>query len=255
MLDEKMQLEVRSLNVHYGEMHALRNVDLDLEVGGVLALLGRNGAGKSTWIHAIMGLLRQTSGSVRLGSKDLSGATPVEVCRAGIGLVPQGRRVFRSLTVEENLIVARRNIHGTQGWSNERVVRLFPRLAERRKSLAGTLSGGEQQMLAIGRALMGNPRILLLDEPSEGLAPQIVEEVSECVRRLRNEGLGVLLVEQNLRLAERLADKVVVLATGEVVFQGRMQDFSQDPDLVETHLGVRHSDSVDHSCKAVLYSQ
>lgn len=237
-----MKLEVSGLNAHYGEMQALRDVGLEATSGKVLALLGRNGAGKSTCINAITGMLPATSGSVRLGARDLSGASPVDVCHAGIGLVPQGRRVFRSLTVHENLMVAARPSSDAKGFDASSLYALFPRLAERRRSLAATLSGGEQQMLAISRALMGNPSVLLLDEPSEGLAPQIVAEVANCVESLRSNGLAIVLVEQNLRMAERLADQVVVLATGEVVYAGEAKQFMQNTELVEIHLGVRHSE-------------
>jgi len=235
-------LEVTGLDAHYGEMQALRRVGLQARSGSVLALLGRNGAGKSTCINAITGLLSASGGRVVLDGKDLTGATPVDICRAGVGLVPQGRRVFRSLTVHENLIVAARSSPTAKAFDATAIYALFPRLAERRRSFAGTLSGGEQQMLAIGRALMGNPSVLLLDEPSEGLAPQIVAEVAACVERLRGDGMAIVLVEQNLRIAERLADRVVVLATGEVVYAGSAAEFAANTELVEIHLGVRQSE-------------
>ena len=199
-----------------------------------MALLGRNGAGKTTCMNAIIGWLRPRRGKVRLFGEPIERLSPESISRKGIGLVPQGRRMFPTLTVKENLVVAQRG----SGWNLARVFDLFPRLKERAEQHAGSLSGGEQQMLAIGRALMGNPRVLLMDEPSEGLAPLIVAEVGRTIARLKAEGQSILLVEQNVKLAFELADDVVILNTGRVAFAGRAADVRDDRALITQHLGV-----------------
>ena len=199
-----------------------------------MALLGRNGAGKTTCMNAIIGWLRPRRGKVRLFGEPIERLSPESISRKGIGLVPQGRRMFPTLTVKENLVVAQRG----SGWNLARVFDLFPRLKERAEQHAGSLSGGEQQMLAIGRALMGNPRVLLMDEPSEGLAPIIVAEVGRTIARLKAEGQSILLVEQNVKLAFELADDVVILNTGRVAFAGRAADVRDDRALITQHLGV-----------------
>jgi branched-chain amino acid transport system ATP-binding protein len=205
----------------------------------VLALLGRNGAGKTTCMNTIVGFLPPRRGEVRLFGEPIAGLTPESISRKGVGLVPQGRRVFPSLTVRETLVVAQQKRSGEQGhWTLERVLGLFPRLKERERQLAGSLSGGEQQMLAIGRALMGNPRVLLMDEPSEGLAPLIVAEVKCTIMQLKNEGQSILLVEQNVNLALDLAEDVVILNTGRVAFSGGVDDVRGNEALLEQHLGV-----------------
>lgn len=231
-------LRLERVNAYYGDSHVLHNVSFQLVESRVLGLLGRNGAGKTTCISSIAGLLPPRQGSIRLLGQATEKSPPEAISRLGVGLVPQGRRVFRSLTVLENLsVAARRRRHGRE-WSFERVFELFPRLAERRKNFAGTLSGGEQQMLAIGRALMGNPSLLLLDEPSEGLAPQIVSELSEVFLRLKGDGMSIVLVEQNLRLAMSIADEVVILANGVVAFSGEAASLERSSDVIEKHLGV-----------------
>ena len=199
-----------------------------------MALLGRNGAGKTTCMNAIIGWLRPRRGKVRLFGEPIERLSPESISRKGIGLVPQGRRMFPTLTVKENLVVAQRG----SGWNLARVFDLFPRLKERAEQHAGSLSGGEQQMLAIGRALMGNPRVLLMDEPSEGLAPLLVAEVGRTIARLKGEGQSILLVEQNVKLAFELADDVVILNTGRVAFAGRAADVRDDRALITQHLGV-----------------
>ncbi len=199
-----------------------------------MALLGRNGAGKTTCMNSIIGWLRPRRGKVRLFGEPIERLSPEAISRKGIGLVPQGRRVFPTLTVQENLLVAKRG----SGWTLARVFDLFPRLKERAEQHAGSLSGGEQQMLAIGRALMGNPRVLLMDEPSEGLAPIIVAEVGRIIARLKADGQSILLVEQNVKLAFELADDVVILNTGRVAFAGRAADVRDDRALITQHLGV-----------------
>lgn len=233
-------LTVSALNAFYGDSHILHNVSLELPRGQILALLGRNGAGKTTCMNAIAGLLPARTGLISVGGRDISALSPEAVCRAGVALVPQGRRVFKSLTVEEHLAVARGAASGGDRviWTMEDIYRLFPRLKERRRHLAGLLSGGEQQMLAIGRALMTAPSVVLMDEPAEGLAPQIVAEVGQIVRRLREMGLSVILVEQHMSFALQLADQVVVISTGHVVVRGGMAEISADLKRLEEHLGV-----------------
>jgi branched-chain amino acid transport system ATP-binding protein len=208
----------------------------------VLALLGRNGAGKTTCISTIVGFLTPKQGDIRLFGEAIGGLSPERISRLGIGLVPQGRRIFPSLTVRENLIVARQRERATtKPWNVERIFELFPRLQERHAQFAGTLSGGEQQMLAIGRALMGNPRVLLLDEPSEGLAPLIVAEVGRIIKRLKEEGQSIVLVEQNRQLALDVADQAVILNTGRCVFAGEASEVLNNEELIAQHLGVYHA--------------
>jgi branched-chain amino acid transport system ATP-binding protein len=228
-------------NVHsfYGDSHILHGVSFALQPGSVLGLLGRNGAGKTTCISTIIGFLSPCEGEIRLYGEPIEGLSPERIARLGIGLVPQGRRIFSSLTVRENLVVAaqRREID-TEPWGVDRIYDLFPRLRERDAQFAGTLSGGEQQMLAIGRALMGNPRVLLLDEPSEGLAPLIVAEVGRTIERLKQEKQSTILVEQNLKLALDVADEAVILNTGRCVFAGSVRQLQGNDHLIAQHLGV-----------------
>jgi len=228
-------------NVHafYGDSHILHGVGFSLKEGEVLALLGRNGAGKTTCISTVVGFLTPKEGDIRLFGEPIGGMSPERISRLGIGLVPQGRRIFPSLTVRENLIVARQRENATaRRWNVARIFELFPRLQERHAQFAGTLSGGEQQMLAIGRALMGNPRVLLLDEPSEGLAPLIVAEVGRTIKRLKEEGQSIVLVEQNRKLALEVADQAVILNTGRCVFSGDATEITEE--LITQHLGVYH---------------
>jgi branched-chain amino acid transport system ATP-binding protein len=235
-------LRIDGLEAYYGDSHVLHGVSFALRTGEVLALLGRNGAGKTTCISSIMGLLPPREGSIALFGRPIAGLPPETISRAGVGLVPQGRRVFPSLSVRENLDIARQREQTTERpWSLDRIWQLFPQLAERKRQLAGSLSGGEQQMLAIGRALMGNPGVLLMDEPSEGLAPLIVAEVGRTIGTLKADGQSILLVEQNSRLAMSLADHVVILNTGRVVFDGRVEEATADEDLIAQNLGVYQS--------------
>jgi len=231
-------------NVHafYGESHILHGVSFSLQPGHVLALLGRNGAGKTTCISTIIGFLKPQDGEIRLYGECIEGLSPERISHLGIGLVPQGRRIFPSLTVRENLVVAQqRETTTAKPWNVERIYAMFPRLRERHAQFAGTLSGGELQMLAIGRALMGNPRVLLLDEPSEGLAPLIVAEVGRTIRLLKQEGQSIVLVEQNLQLALDVADQAVILNTGRCVFAGNASDIPNNEDLIAQNLGVFHA--------------
>jgi branched-chain amino acid transport system ATP-binding protein len=229
-------LSLESVDALYGESHVLHGVSFALGEGRVLALLGRNGAGKTTCMNTVIGFLPPRKGAVRLFGEPVERLAPDVISRKGIALVPQGRRVFPRLTVHENLIVARQKRSAT--WTLERVFELFPRLKERSEQDAGSLSGGEQQMLAIGRALMGNPRVLLMDEPSEGLAPLIVAEVGRTIARLKAEGQSIVLVEQNVKLAFGLADDVVILNTGRVAYNGPVASVRDDEALITQHLGV-----------------
>jgi branched-chain amino acid transport system ATP-binding protein len=230
-------LGVSNVDSYYGDSHVLHGVGFALRAGGLLGLLGRNGAGKTTCMSTIMGFLRPRGGTITLFGENVAGLAPETIARKGICLVPQGRRVFRSLTVAENLMVAAQSRDGG-AWSVDRVFGLFPRLKERRAQDAGSLSGGEQQMLAIGRALMGNPRVLLMDEPSEGLAPQIVAEVGRTIAQLKAEGLSIVLVEQNIKLTLDLADDIVIVNTGAVVFQGTAAETKTNTAVISQHLGV-----------------
>ena len=235
-------LNLANVEAFYGDSHILHGVSFSLQPGGVLALLGRNGAGKTTCISTIIGFLKPRGGEIRLFGESIEGLSPERISHLGIGLVPQGRRIFSSLTVRENLIVAQQREDTTaKPWNVERIYAMFPRLRERHAQVAGTLSGGELQMLAIGRALMGNPRVLLLDEPSEGLAPLIVAEVGRTIKRLKDEGHSIVLVEQNLRLALEVADQAVILNTGRCVFAGNACDLLNNEEMIAQNLGVFHA--------------
>jgi len=232
-------LALSGVDALYGESHVLHEVSFNLNAGRVLALLGRNGAGKTTCMSSIIGFLPPRRGDIRLFGDAIGRLSPEAISRKGVGFVPQGRRIFPKLTVRENLVVSRQSrMGGRAQWTLERVIELFPRLKERLEQMAGSLSGGEQQMLAIGRALMGNPRLLLMDEPSEGLAPLIVAEVKRTLLRLKEEGHSILLVEQNVKLALDLADEVVILNTGRVAFNGSAGEVRSDQALITQHLGV-----------------
>ncbi len=232
-MDELLAIE--HLSAGYGEATVLRDVSLTLGAGESLALLGRNGMGKTTLVNSIVGLTRRLAGSIRLGTTDLTPLRPEQRAQAGIGWVPQERNIFRSLTVEENLTAVAR----PGRWTLARVNELFPRLAERRRHLGTQLSGGEQQMLAVGRALMLNPRVLLLDEPLEGLAPIIVDELLGALRRVvRDEGLSTVIVEQNARKILGMTDRAVILARGHVAHEGPSPALLADSAALEQHLGV-----------------
>ena len=228
-------LAVRDLHAYYGESHVLQGVSLDVPDGGAVSLVGRNGAGKTTTIAAIVGFIRPRSGSVTVRGVELTGRAPHEVARAGVALVPQGRRVFGDLSVRENLTLAAQR-SGT--WDLARVFDLFPSLARRLESFGDQLSGGEQQMVAIGRALMRDPAVLLLDEPSEGLAPKLVNEVGDALLRLRESGLAILLVEQNLALATRIGQRVYVMNKGTIVFEGTPEELAASRDVETRYLGL-----------------
>jgi branched-chain amino acid transport system ATP-binding protein len=232
-------LRIDGLRAGYGGGDILHGVDVEVDEGEVLALLGRNGVGKTTLVHSIVGLVRPRAGSIRLGDRELAGRSPHEIARAGVGFVPQGRRIFSRLSVEENLKLARHASNGRNArWTLERVYDLLPRLRERQRHQGNQLSGGEQQMLAIGRALLANPRVLLFDEPSEGLAPLLVDRITHTIASLREEGLSAVLVEQNLHVALALADRVAIMTKGEIVYRATTAAFRRSPEIARAHLGV-----------------
>ncbi len=228
-------LEVKDLHAGYMKGSIVRGVSLSLAKGEGISIFGRNGVGKTTLIHAIMGFVKKFEGQVTLDGKDITHSSADQVGRAGISIVPQGRRVFPTLTVNENLTLGMTK-NGI--WDEERVFSLLPRLKERRRQMAGLMSGGEQQMVAIGRALLRNPKVLLTDEPSEGLAPKIVEELGVVFTELRQAGITILAVEQNLELGLTVADRVVVMDLGQIVFETTADDFRARPELAEKFLGV-----------------
>ncbi|MGK7868084.1 ABC transporter ATP-binding protein [Falsiroseomonas sp. E2-1-a20] len=227
-------LEVRDLHVRFGQAHILQGVSLSIGAAPV-AIVGRNGMGKTTLCQAVMGLVRASEGAISLDGTSLGGLPPFRIARRGIALVPQGRRTFPSLTVDEHLrLVATRGAR----WTIDRVYETFPRLAERRRNGGTELSGGEQQMLAISRALLMNPRLVIMDEPSEGLAPVIVDHLIEVLRGLPADGMGLLLVEQNLRVATEVAEEVAVMVTGRIATTMPAKRLAEDPDLQRRYLGV-----------------
>ena len=233
-------LVLSEVDAFYGDSHVLHRVSLRLPEGRLLGLLGRNGAGKSTSLNVVVGLLPPRHGVVSVYGRAVTGRAPEAIAAHGVALVPQGRRVFKSLTVRENLAVAGRRPRGDLPmlWTLDTVSALFPRLSERRHQIAASLSGGEQQMLAIARALMANPRVLLMDEPSEGLAPQIVAEVMATIRRLKAEGLSIVLVEQNPKLVFDVADDIVILNSGRVVLEGAAAEVRLRVAELHQHLGI-----------------
>ncbi|TFV71563.1 ABC transporter ATP-binding protein [Blastococcus sp. CT_GayMR19] len=231
-------ITVDDVHTYRGLSYVLQGISLQAEDAQCTALLGRNGMGKTTLIETMMGLLSARDGDITLDGTSLRGKEPFQIAKRGVALVPQGRHVFSSLTVEENLTLAARGNGEPGAWTLERVYDLFPNLNRRRKNRGSDLSGGEQQMLAIGRAVMTNPRVLLMDEPSEGLAPVIVDKVGEVIRLLKQEGLCVFLVEQNYGLAIETADRLYVLAGGQVVWQGSPAELEAADDVRHLHLGV-----------------
>jgi branched-chain amino acid transport system ATP-binding protein len=230
-------LSVEDIHTYYGDAYVLQGLSLTLEQGQILGLLGRNGVGKTTLVKSIVGFNPPRRGRILFKGSDITHVTSFETVRRGMGLVPQGRRVFPTLTVEENLRVAERSVE-RHGWSVDRVYALFPRLEERRRQRAKTLSGGEQQMLAIGRALMTNPDCLIMDEPSEGLAPIVIQGVWEAVGKLKAQGLSILLVEQNASLALKLVDHVHVMSKGRVVYSASPQELWANEQVKSAYLGI-----------------
>ena len=234
-------LALNDIDAFYGDSHVLQKVSFQLGEGRLLGLLGRNGAGKSTCMNVTVGLLPPRTGAVEVFGTAVTKLPPEQIAARGVALVPQGRRIFKSLSVRENLVVAARKPDpGSRHapWTIDTVFGMFPRLSERRNQIAAHLSGGEQQMLAIGRALMQNPRVLLMDEPSEGLAPQIVAEVMATIRKLKESGLSIVLVEQNPKLVFDIADDIVILNTGQVAVVGAAAELNRDGVDLRQHLGV-----------------
>jgi branched-chain amino acid transport system ATP-binding protein len=232
-------LEITGLDAYYGRAHILQGVSFSMQRGEVLALMGRNGAGKSTTMKAVMGLVQPAGGSVSFEGQRVDGREPFEIARMGIGYVPEDRRVFSELTVMENLSVAQRPARpDAPHWTPERLFALFPNLGRMRDRPGGAMSGGEQQMLTIARTLMGNPRLVLLDEPSEGLAPVIVEEMAKTILALKSEGLTVLISEQNLHFAGNVADRAAIIEKGIIRFTGTMDELKADEAVRAQYLSV-----------------
>ena len=230
-------LEVQDIHTYYGDAYVLQGLSLRLEEGQILGLLGRNGVGKTTLVNSIVGFNRPRRGKIFFKGAEITAVSSFETVRSGMGLVPQGRRVFATLSVEENLLVAERSPE-RHSWNLERVYGLFPRLRERRNQRAKTLSGGEQQMLAIGRGLMTNPDCLIMDEPSEGLAPIIIQGLWKAIAQLKEQGHSILLVEQNAALALQLVDYVHVMSKGQVVYSARPQELRDNEDIKSKYLGI-----------------
>ena len=231
-------LSVQDIHTYYGDSYILQGLSLEVREGEALGVLGRNGMGKTTLINSIMGFVPPREGKIIFQGRDITHTPSFDTCNMGIGLCPQGRRVFPTLTVRENLLVAHQKRDGKSRWDHDAVYGLFPRLGERHNQRAGSLSGGEQQMLAIARALMTNPTCLILDEPSEGLAPLIIQHMGEAIRKLRGEGLAILLVEQNTPFALKVVDRVNIVTKGKVVFDLSPEALWANEEIKHTHLGI-----------------
>jgi branched-chain amino acid transport system ATP-binding protein len=232
-------LSVRNLQSAYGRSQVLFDVALDIAEGEVVTLLGRNGMGKTTTVRSIMGLLAPKGGDIRFESQDVRGIAPEKIARCGIGLVPEGRQVFPTLSVRENLVATASNrLKRSSPWTLERVYALFPRLQERASQSARTLSGGEQQMLAVGRALMTNPKLLILDEATEGLAPVIRAEIWGCIEALKAQGQSILLIDKNINVLKRIADRHYIIEKGRTVWSGSSADLAANAELVHRYVGV-----------------
>jgi len=242
-------LKVKNINTYYGKVHALKNISLHLSAGEIVALIGANGAGKTTILNTLSGVTPPASGSIRFEGEGVDGMAPDRIVKIGISQVPEGRQVFKGLTVADNLELGaylrfrNRSDRSAIKLDMQHIYELFPRLGERKKQMAGTLSGGEQQMLAIGRALMARPKLLLLDEPSMGLAPLVVQEIFAVIEKLRHEeGTTVLLVEQNAKAALKMADRGYVLETGKVILEGAAADLLENPEVQRAYLGKEKKD-------------
>ena len=235
-----MLLELKALNTYYEESHILQGISLDVDQGEIVCLLGRNGVGKSTTLKSIIGLVKPRSGEVVFKGRDIAGMPPYTIAKLGVGYVPEERRIFPTLTVRENLLMGIKpgQKGNGEGWTVDKVYKYFPALHSRDKQKGGHLSGGEQQMLTIARTLMGNPEVLLIDEPTEGLAPLIVETVEQVIMDIHRQGIPVLLVEQNMRVALRLAGRIYVISKGKIVFQGTCQELEEADEIREKYLEV-----------------
>jgi branched-chain amino acid transport system ATP-binding protein len=232
-------LSLVDVHAHYGKSHILHGVNFHVAAGEVVSLLGRNGSGRSTTLKTVMGLVPASAGQIRLGGQDITGARPYTICRAGLAYVPEEREVFANLTVDENLRMGeQRGAAAATRWTVEDMFAYFPRLKERRHTQAGSLSGGEQQMLTICRSLLGNPQVILIDEPTEGLAPKIVVAVGECIRDMHRRGVSVVLVEQKLAIALKVSTRVCVMGHGQIVFEGTPQQLAADDKLLAEWLAV-----------------
>ncbi len=235
----KVLLEVDGIEAHYGASQALFGMRFDVREREVVTLIGRNGMGKSTTVKTVTGMLAPRKGRVRIAGVDITGQPAHKVARTGIGLVPEGRRIFPNLTVRENLVATAGNRHARQpAWDLQRVYEMFPRLKERERNLGSNLSGGEQQMLAIGRALMTNPTLLILDEATEGLAPLVRGEIWACLGRLKAEGLSLVVIDKNIGPLLRLADRHFIVEKGRVVWQGRSEELRGQPELLREYVGI-----------------
>jgi branched-chain amino acid transport system ATP-binding protein len=233
---------VKDIHSYYGKSHILHGVSLELKQGELVCLLGRNGVGKSTTLKSIMGIVRPTQGSIRFDGKELVGSQPYQIARLGVGYVPEDRRIFKSLTVHENLLMgtqkAKNNGSAERVWTIDKIYEIFPNLGERRSNKGSHLSGGEQQMLTVARTLMGNPKLILVDEPTEGLAPLIVKDVLEMLAAVRKSGVTVLMVEQNFKAAIKVADRFYIMAKGQMVFEGGMAALLAAEDVRKNYLEV-----------------
>ncbi|MEB3100160.1 ABC transporter ATP-binding protein [Ferviditalea candida] len=232
-------LQVENIHTYYGDSHILHGVSMEVKERSLSVILGRNGMGKTTSIRSIIGFTPPRHGKIVFQGNEIQQLPSYKIAKSGIGLSPQGRGIFPNLTVKENLTLAARSCSGS-GWTLEKVYELFPRLKERGLSMGGNLSGGEQQMLSICRALMTNPDLLLLDEPSEGLSPIMVQEVANIISRLKKEGLSILMVEQNIAMALKVADRVYILSKGQVVFEGTPDDLRNNTEVKVQYLGTGH---------------
>ena len=231
-------LSVEDIHTYYGDSYVLQGLSLHVDEGETLGILGRNGMGKTTLINSIMGFIPPRRGAVRFRAEDITALSSYEISRMGVGLCPQGRRVFPTLSVRENLLVARQERGAGHRWDFAEIYDLFPRLGERADQRAGSLSGGEQQMLAVGRALMTNPDCLILDEPSEGLAPMIIQDIGSAIQALKSEGLSVVLVEQNAAFAVKTVDRVCVITNGKVVHESSPEELWGNEEARKNHLGI-----------------
>lgn len=233
------ELSIQGINTYYGYSHVLHDVSLNVSKGTVVALLGRNGVGKTTTLRSVMGLTPAKSGQILFEGKDITKIPPHEISKEGVGYVPQGRRLFDSLTVKEHLTVYhRKGKNGEDAWTPDRTLEFFPRLRERYLSKGGELSGGERQMLAIARALVTNPRLIVLDEPTEGLAPLVVAEVGQLILKVKEEGFSILLTEQKLRFALNLADDVYLMSKGQIVFHSSPEELDKNEEIKKLYLGL-----------------